>query len=186
VTDGSVSRRSEAAGEKLVSSYDAKFHLVLADRLKAAARASSELTPEAVVGFQAEVERERARLSDTPAGDLDLIIGGKDARRLRRYNTAAWTLAVVPLESCRVADGMGGKSWVRGLSVPEAATKFLTREGEKGRVWHMKFRTQLFLDSLPIIVVAGAAEYQIDDGSHRAVAAWLAGHQHVTAFLGRA
>ncbi len=168
------------------TSYEVKYHLVLAERLKDTARASPGLTPGDTAEFLANVERERARLSAAPAQDLDLIIGGKNASRLRRYNSAAWTKEEVDLESCLVADGMGRKPWVRGLKVPEAASVFLSREGEKSRVSLMKSRTQLFLKSFPIIVLAAGAQSRIDDGSHRAVAAWLAGYRTVPGFIGRA
>jgi hypothetical protein len=163
----------------------AKFHFVLADRMKGPARAAADVTPESVGRFREQLERERERLADLPPSDIDLIIGGRDASRLRRYNAAKWTKESISLETCHVPDGMGRKSWMRGKTVPEAAAEFVSREGEKSRVWLMKGRVRLFLEPLPIIVLADAKENRIDDGSHRAVAAWLAGHREMVALVGR-
>jgi len=143
-----------------------------------------ELTDETLSRFLTVLTLERDAILALPDADIDAKIGVPDAVRLRRYNSADWVVESVDLSTCFVHDRMGSRDWLGSVPVPAAASLILAREGEASRVWEMKGKATLFLINLPIIVLGGQTGRRIDDGSHRAVAAWLDGCHELTAFVG--
>lgn len=116
---------------------------------------------------------------------VDTEIGTRDATRLRRNSRAARFFGLISLSDCFVYNRMGSRKWIGNMLVPQAADSIRQKNDSSDRVWRMKELTGLFVPSLPLIVLEAGGEFRIDDGSHRAVAAWLAGIKELSAFVGK-
>jgi hypothetical protein len=156
---------------------EVKRAFVLADWMKAAQRCESERE------FDVLLASEGARVRSLSEPELDQIIG-KDRHRLERFETFAWIVdEKCDLAKCWVYHRMGGRSWAVG-TVQEVAEKFHRMEPLGSRVWRMKLFAMYFKSQLPLIVLNQQGVLRIDDGSHRAVAMWLAGVTQATAYIG--
>lgn len=156
---------------------DVKRSFVLADWMKSARSRKN------VREFDALLVAEKLRVQALSETELDQIIV-KDEGRLKRFNKYQWKLDEhFDLTTCRVYDRMGNRPWAIG-TVHEVAGIFHRMEPTGSRVWRMMSFVEFFSSSLPLIVVENNGSLQIDDGSHRAVAMYLAGMTQTSAYVG--
>jgi hypothetical protein len=154
---------------------EAKRAFVLSDRLTAAPFDNIEI-------FLTVLNEEKSRIQVLSVTELDSIIG-RDRERLHNYNVAVWKFDKLQLGSCFVWPEMGRRAWAQG-TVCEVAEKFKRLEPLNSRVWNMKLFSSIFEGQLPIVVLRKNSKFQIDDGSHRAIAMALSGIQTVSAWTG--
>jgi hypothetical protein len=149
----------------------------------------------------AEFRAELTSLSDT---DLEIKVGDSD--RVRHYKNAQWVSSEVELARCWVWPAMGGIAWASGrlsavaekFSLP---TLFPLTDEKRVKLDSIAGDLAVISNRLPIIVFVqdgarcpglhpsydgkrGDGEFDIDDGCHRAIAAWQAGHRMLPAFVG--
>lgn len=155
---------------------EAKRAFVLADWMKSACRCRNEDE------FLVLLDDESKRLLITSEKELDQIIA-RDRSRLNRLDTFVWRLETVSLADCYVYPRMGERTWAVGR-VAEIAKKFTAQEPLSSRIWHMKMFASL-IARLPLIIVKKESKYEIDDGSHRAIAMFLAGLREANAYVGQ-
>jgi hypothetical protein len=127
-----------------------------------------------------------------------------DKERLARFCSALWTQEAIPLEKCWVWPEMRG--WVKASGrVPDVAGLVIddTDQSENGvatkkKLLEMAQEVSRFAGTLPLIAFAPPgihkrykrtnitteSWYDLDDGSSRAVAIWLAGQKEAFAFVG--
>jgi hypothetical protein len=153
-----------------------KEALLLADRLK-----GGPFEPE---GFRERLRLERERLTALSIVEIDREI---KADRRRRLSEARWVLTVVTLDQCSVWPAMDERKWATG-PVDRVAVR-LQREGDRdNKVWKILGVVQQTFADLPLTAFrrkSNPAQYRIDDGSHRAVAYYLAGFREAFAYVGR-
>lgn len=154
---------------------DVKRSFVLADWMKSARRCKNE---EEFLGL---LSSESLRLANLTESEFDQIIA-RDVERLKRFETLTWTIGSVPLGDCYVYPRMGERAWAVG-QVRDVAAKFTRMEQSSSRIWRMKLFATLF-SRLPVIIVRRSAKLEIDDGSHRAIAMFLAGIKDAKAHIG--
>lgn len=131
--------------------------------------------------WQESFEQKRGEYGEMEERCLDLHI--EDKERLKRYNKAVWEFVpALDLSLCRVWPEMGQRSWADGL-VPDVALKFKEKVSTSDRIWLMGDYTDLFVQ-LPLIVFKEGSFFNLDDGSHRAVATYLTGKKCLPAYLG--
>ncbi len=154
-----------------------KETFVIAERLKDGPFDTHE-------AFLASLERSKREVTSWPDCELDAFIGSQDRVRLDFYNRARWRLDSVNLDTCLIWRRMGGRDWAEGL-VPAVAERFRSLEPEGNPIWRMQKFGELFALQLPIIVsVLNPSTRMIDDGSHRAIAMFLAGLKSTLAWIG--
>ena len=140
--------------------------------------------------FNSKLEQELINLSSKKITDLV-----NDPYRRKRFEQSIWIRRTIPLEQCWVWPKMGENSLASGM-VPEVAGKLCKNLPPK--LINMIDNPLLFLSNLPIIVFLWPpgihnyerndlfpVQYDIDDGSHRAVALWLANYRTADALVGR-
>jgi hypothetical protein len=152
-----------------------KEAFVLADRMKAGP--FDELQK-----FRENLQFHKEQVSWLSDAQLDEHIA-KDSVRIKRYNLASWIRCWVKLASCSVWQEMGGRQWAKG-TVEKVATELRHRKEPGDRIWGMVPYANFFVSELPIIVLQNQT-IKIDDGSHRAVAMWLANFSEAEVFLGK-
>ncbi len=148
----------------------------LSDRLKKA--------PTDRDGFRAALVAEREKLAAL-SGPALLELVPTDRRA--RFEKGAWVLAIVNLDRCSVRPGMGGEDWARG-PVIKIANQFPSRSMPGNPVRVLIERVPDIFADLPLIAIrtrSDHARYRLDDGSHRAVAYYLAGFRQAFAFVER-
>ncbi len=137
-------------------------------------------------GYHDRLSSERRRIAGL--SDEQVARGITDAARLARFTCATWRLSVVELACCSVWPRMGRRQWATGPA-PRVAGELRAR-GEPGdRLWQMAEAVQLPIADIPLIVTCrrrSAQQFRIDDGSHRAVAYYLAGFRQAFAYVGTA
>jgi hypothetical protein len=149
----------------------------LADDLKSA--------PPDPAAFRAAAHASATRLADEPTEALLQGIEAGDGTRGRIYRSGTWTAGRVELHLCSVYPRMGGRVWAQG-SATSVATRFRRQHFLPDRVWAMAGGIDHVLGRLPLIVVRDSSDLdwvRIDDGSHRAVAAVLAGMETAPALI---
>src|SRR5262245_38446228 len=134
--------------------------------------------------FRVALAEERRKLAELPDGELLKLI---DADRRARFEKGAWVFAVINLDRCSVRPGMGGEQWARG-PVHKIASQFPSRAlpGSPTRGIR-EFAPELFAE-LPLVLIRTRSDYgryRIEDGSHRAVAYYLAGFRQAFAYVAR-
>lgn len=165
------------------SPREAKNAFILADRMKGPGK-DTDLARQDLTKYRDVLLANRADVEAMADESVDVAIGTRDATRLRRYSRAIWSFGAISLSTCFVYNRMGSRKWIDKMLVPEAAESIRQRNDSSDRLWRMKELTQLVVLDLPIIILATGGKVQIDDGSHRAVAAWLAGIKELPAFVG--
>ena len=133
--------------------------------------------------FELRMEQVKQELSAHSDIKLESLV--QDRARRMRFEKAIWCFETVSLEQCSVWPHMGGKTYATG-SVPQAAERFLKHCEKDYRIFDMvEFAKQRLYDVLPLIVFKrkSGSGYRIDDGSHRAVARYLAGDREAAAFV---
>jgi len=103
------------------------------------------------------------------------------------YPEMNWTWEIIELEQCLFWPGYGEKEWARG-SVPEVALKVRApgRDQHQARIMANGW-SQLRLLEMPVIAVrldGCRCPFGLDDGNHRAVAAFLNGERRVQGVVG--
>jgi hypothetical protein len=157
------------------SRVEAKRAFVLNDYLKAGPFDNIEL-------FLIVLASEKSRLQQLTETELDCIIA-RDRHRLENYNRATWALERVKLGTCLVYPRMGQRAWAQG-TVSDVVEKFKKFEPLTSRIWVMKQFRSVFEVHLPILVLRENAKFQIDDGSHRAIAMALGGVEYAMSWIG--
>lgn len=157
-------------------SIEVKRAFVLADWMKAAEWCESEEE------FRTFLASEKSRVFALRESELDQIIEG-DESRLKRLEEPGWTFEEVEVADCFVWERMGGRPWAIG-TVREVGDRFLRMEPTGSRIWKMKFFAPIFSSQLPLIIFCRDGRLAIDDGSHRAVAMYLAGIGKAKAYVG--
>ena len=136
---------------------------------------------EALLARLQQVSQEVCSLSDE---EIDNYIGRENPPRLAYFNRAQWELSVVDLSKCRVWERMGRRPWATGR-VTAVAKIFSSEESKDSRIGTMLKFSDFFSSHLPIIAfITGASQFDIHDGSHRAVAMVLAGRHSASAWIG--
>lgn|SRR6185437_1183725 len=125
---------------------------------------------------------ERGRLAGLNIGQIES--GIHDGHRLVRYKGGMWRSMVVQLADCSVWPHMGGRRWATGPVL--RVVEMLPRMGAStDRLLQMARMVSLWISDLPLIVFQrgrAAGQFRIDDGCHRAVAAYMAGYRQMPAF----
>jgi hypothetical protein len=152
-----------------------KRAFVLADWMKSASRCDSEEE------FLLLLRAEQTRVEELSESQMDQIIK-RDESRLERFQTCTWAFRTVGLGDCHVYSGMGKRSWAVGRA-SEVSTAFTRLEPSSSRIWKMKLFAPVF-SHLPLILLQIDKEFTIDDGSHRAIAMYLAGIRDAQAYIG--
>jgi hypothetical protein len=142
-----------------------------------------------VYEFNSILEHERNILSSQTFEEL---VGDPDRRV--RFAHSIWTRHHINLDLCWVWPEVGGDKKASG-NVPEVA-KILSGNLSP-KLLEMTRKPLLYRKKLPLIVFLWppgihnyertrkfAIQYDIDDGSHRAVALWLANYRSADAFVG--
>jgi hypothetical protein len=155
---------------------EVKRAFVLADWMKSAKRCRSKEE------FCAMLWVETARVEKLSEHGLDEIIV-RDQLRLDRFEKLPWRLDIVSISECLVYPRMGERLWAVG-TVKEVAERFLHLEPIGSRIWKMKLFAEIFSSNLPLIIIERAGRFDIDDGSHRAVAMQLSGIMKTNAYVG--
>jgi hypothetical protein len=146
-----------------------------------------------------------AELNGMSDADLESKIGDSD--RVRHYKNAQWASSEIELDRCWVWPTMGTIGWASGR-LSEVAEKFATpaqfplmRE-KRIKLDSIASNIALFSIALPIIVFVQDGkncpglhpsydgkradyEFDIDDGCHRAIAAWQANYRRLPAHVGK-
>jgi hypothetical protein len=162
-------------------------------------------TPNATrIDLSDEIQRLKASILHQSEAELLTQITNQD--RQTRYRRARWVRGEVELGKCWVWPKMGGVQWAAG-KVPEVAAILSVHANEPGRYCTDIKKAETFRDiaihlpvvaaELPIMVFGGDGihkpytrlrrgqlAYDIDDGCHRAIAAWFAGWSKIPAFVG--
>lgn len=154
---------------------EAKRAFVLADWMKSASRCERQEE------FFALLRAEQTRVSELREAELNQIIQ-RDEDRLSHFQTLVWELRTVQLGECHVYPQMGKRAWAVG-SVSEVAPLFKRLEPALSRIWRMKLFAACFTE-LPLIALQKSDKLSLNDGSHRAIAMYLAGIRDVQAFVG--
>lgn len=151
-------------------------------------------------------EIERLRDSMLHQSEAELLAQISDQDRRERYRRARWARGEVELNKYWGWPKMGGIQWAAG-KVSEVAAILVVHANEPGRYCTDIKRSEIFRDitehlpvvkaALPILVFdgdgihgpyarlrQGQVAYDLDDGCHRAIAAWLAGWSKMPAFIG--
>ena len=137
------------------------------------------------IGFRAKLAAKRDALRTLSATDVNLMM--TDAQRLMRYLSAEWQLKIVELASCSVWPKMGQKPWAVG-PVPRVAAELVAKDDKDEKAWDILNHVRSAFADLPLIVFErkrSDKQFRIDEGSHRAVAFYLAGFRQAFAFVGK-
>jgi hypothetical protein len=134
--------------------------------------------------FRSLLEEERKRIAALNFKDL---FGQIDADRRKRFETGQWVFTVVSLERCAVWPGMGGEEWARG-PVHKISGLFPSKAmaGSKTRI--IRERIQEVFAEFPLIAIRTRSDHsrlRLEDGSHRAIAYYLAGFRQAFAYVAR-
>jgi hypothetical protein len=133
--------------------------------------------------FRTKLSAERQRIAAIPDDELFRLVA--DGDRQARY-CCNWELQIVDLANCSVWPQLEGRPWASG-PVPRVAQRVLGRNEPNERIVTMATSVRLWFAELPLIVFRrkrSYAQFRIDDGSHRAVASYLAGFRQAFAFVG--
>lgn len=134
--------------------------------------------------FRAALIEERKKLAAMDAPDVFKQI---EPDRRKRIEMGSWVFAVINLDRCAVWPGMGGEEWARG-PVSRLASQFPSRAMPGNRTRAIRECTQDIFAELPLILIRTRTDYnrfRIEDGSHRAIAYYLAGFRQAYAYVAR-
>ena len=134
--------------------------------------------------FRAALEAERKRLAPMTGKELFAQI---EPDRRKRIETGQWVFSVVNLERCAVWPGMGGEEWARG-PVHKISGLFPSRAMPGNRARAIRERILEVFSEFPLILIRTRSDhsrYRIEDGSHRAIAYYLAGFRQAFAYVAR-
>lgn len=134
--------------------------------------------------FRMALETERKKLAALSGQDLFKLI---EADRRKRIELGSWVFAIINLERCAVWPGMGGEEWARG-PVAKIAGQFPSKAQPGNRARAIRERIPEVFAEFPLIGIrtrSDHARYRIEDGSHRAVAYYLAGFRQAFAYIAR-
>ena len=173
---------------RAASARDALAAWMLASAMKGAGESASI---DRIRSFREELAQEKERLRPLQWWQLvnQVFHADRGSPRPFIFPDMTWHFGEVPLDQCSVWPGDGERSWFRGL-VPDIAAIYAQK---KRRLRNDKVvrMSELFdsisFDDIPIVVVRTAVVsdgFQIDDGNHRAIAAWLAKRTTLPAFIG--
>lgn len=107
--------------------------------------------------------------------------------RLRRINEGNWMLGIVGLENCLTWPHFGSWKSVEAGPVDVTAEKVRNHLEPDDRLQEIVTHVHLFFLNLPLVVIRTnkhPAKFFIDDGTHRAVAYYLAGFREALAYIG--
>jgi hypothetical protein len=134
--------------------------------------------------FRAALEEERKRLA---AMNFKELFGLIDADRRKRIETGQWVFTVISLERCAVWPGMGGEDWARG-PVHKISGLFPSKAMAGNRTRAIRERIQEIFAEFPLIAIRTRSDhsrFRLEDGSHRAIAYYLAGFRQAFAYVAR-
>ena len=168
---------------------DALDAIVLGNLMKSAGAAFSEGDPASVESFSRVLQGTRESIRRMSDRDVKAQVLSCDpaSRRPEVFPMMRWTWEFVNLDHCLVWPEMGSRSWARG-SVPEVSS--MIESGAYPNDSLVAFRRKFPIDSygsMPPIAVRLDGCYRplgLDDGNHRAVAAYLNGVRQVRALVG--
>lgn len=126
----------------------------------------------------------RSGLDATSCEELTAKV--EDSARRKRYLHGDWKLAIVDLDQCHVWPSFGGRAWAKG-TVKSVCQDFERRANRQDKVFKIIRSIELPLALLPLIVIRfndDDRSFRIDDGSHRAVAYYIAGFRQALAYVG--
>lgn len=178
--------------ERELTADRVKRIFVIANRLKVA---GDHLTNrEAFERRAIEVSRTVDDLSHA-AVDREIL----DRSRLRRIEAARWSRDEIPLDRCWVWPQADRRPWARG-TVEVVATKISAVDPDN-KARKIEPLVDVIVAHVPPIVFAVppgiqagdyadqagwlVGAYDLDDGNHRALAAYLAGRRSIVALVGR-
>jgi hypothetical protein len=162
--------------ERSVSAEIVARAFLLAEELKKA--------PANFDAFRTMLETERKKLAGLSGENLFKLI---DADRRKRIEAGSWVMAIVNLERCAVWPGMGGEEWARG-PVTKIAGQFPSKAKPGNRTRAIRERINEVFADFPLIGIRTRSDHnriRLEDGSHRAVAYYLAGFRQAFAYLAR-
>lgn len=131
----------------------------------------------------AMLSAERERLSALPVADLlahERISIYKP--RQRRFKRGSWELGRVELERCKVWPS-SSRPWCDG-SVADAVAKLGNSDH---RVRDMATIAEKLVAQLPLVALrfeGDPTRFRLDDGTHRAIALYIAGAREAPAYIG--
>ena len=159
----------------------ARAHL-LADQLK-----EGPFTPD---GFRSRIAESQTLLSGYAKDKL--FSSMTDAQRRKRIESGTWVFTVITLDQCSVWERMGAtdknrREWAKG-PVNRVASELQRKADPENKVWAILRNIRMVFAEFPLIIIRSTGEpsrrFRIDDGSHRAVAYYLAGFRHAFAYVG--
>jgi hypothetical protein len=134
--------------------------------------------------FRAELEAQRKKLAALSGTELFKLI---EADRRKRIELGSWVFTIINLDRCAVWPGMGGEEWARG-AVAKISGQFPSKAQPGNRSRPIRERISEIFAEFPIIGIRTRSDHtriRIEDGSHRAVAYYLAGFRQTFAYVAR-
>ena len=134
--------------------------------------------------FRALLEEQRKKIAGLSIKELFAQI---DSDRRKRFEMGQWVFTIVNLDRCAVWPGMGGEDWARGPSARSPASSPRRPCPGAGRAV-IRERILEVYSEFPLILIRTRSDhsrYRIEDGSHRAIAYYLAGMKQAFAFVAR-
>ena len=127
---------------------------------------------------------QRKKLAALSGTELFKLI---EVDRRKRIELGSWVFTIINLDRCAVWPGMGGEDWARG-PVAKISGQFPSKAQSGNRTRAIRERVQEIFAEFPIIGIRTRSDHtriRIEDGSHRAVAYYLAGFRQVFAYVAR-
>jgi hypothetical protein len=134
--------------------------------------------------FRALLEEERKKIAALSIKDLFAQI---DADRRKRFEMGQWVFTIINLERCAVWPGMGGEAWAKG-PVHKISGLFPSKAMPGNKTRAMRERILEIYAEFPLILIRTRSDHsrmRIEDGSHRAIAYFLAGFKQAFAYVAR-
>jgi hypothetical protein len=134
--------------------------------------------------FRAMIEEERKKLA---ALTITQVLGLIEPDRRKRIESGTWVFSVINLDRCAVWPRMGGEDWARG-PVAKIAGQFPSKAMPGNKTRPIRERAQEIFGEFPLIAIRTRSDYgryRLEDGSHRAIAYYLAGFRQAFAYVAR-
>jgi hypothetical protein len=134
--------------------------------------------------FRGLLEEERKKIAGLSIKELFAQI---DSDRRKRFEMGQWVFTIVSLDRCAVWPGMGGEDWARG-PVSKISGLFPSKAMPGSRTRVIRERILEVYSEFPLILIRTRSDhsrFRIEDGSHRAIAYYLAGMKQAFAFVAR-
>ena len=134
--------------------------------------------------FARLLEEERKKIAALSIKDLFAQI---DADRRKRFEMGQWVFTIINLDRCAVWPGMGGEDWarVRSTRSPASSRRRPCRGTGRARFANGSWKCTPSSRSSSFARAAITAGIRIEDGSHRAIAYYLAGFKQAFAYVAR-